>query len=138
MNGIPHHGVSQFSRPIYGVKSSIRQSVCLCAGIREELGQLEWPVFQLQTPNGEVSVTACAFNYASVVENTKFSLYSVLGTRAVEASVIPLVPSEGEGWAFLKNPKITAHFFYCDTRGAPDIWEPELRVVWNHGRLAGL
>lgn len=95
-------------------------------------------MFQLQTPNGEVSVTACAFNCANVVENTKFSLYSVLGTRAVEASVIPLVPSEGEGWAFLKNPKITAHFFYCDTRGAPDIREPELRVVWNHGRLAGL
>lgn len=83
--------------PFYGIQSSVRQSVCLCAGTREELGQLEWPVFQLQIPNGEVSVTACAFNYANTVENTKFSLHSLLGTRAMVVSVIPLVPSEGEG-----------------------------------------
>lgn len=66
--------------PFYGIQSSVRQSVCLCAGIGEELGQLQWPVFQLQILHGEVSVTACAFNYANAVENTKFSLHSVLGT----------------------------------------------------------
>lgn len=60
-----------------------------------------------------------SFNYANVFENTNFSVYSVLGTIAMETSVIPLVPSEGEGRAFLKNPKIIAHFFYYDKRGAP-------------------
>lgn len=99
------------SAHFYGIQSSVRQSVCLCAGVREELGQLQWPVFQLQIPNGEVSVTACAFNYANTVENTKFSLYSVLGTRAVEASVIPLIPSEREGWTFFKSPNIYSTLF---------------------------
>lgn len=65
-------------------------SLCICAQVLEELGQLEWPVFQLQILNGEASVTDSSLDYANVVENTKFSFHAVLRTRAVEASIIGL------------------------------------------------
>lgn len=54
--------------------------MCLHTGVREEL---EWPGFQLETLQGEVSVTDISFDYANIVKNTTVSFCS--GPRSPEA-----------------------------------------------------